>query len=112
VLTFFVGANSGQYQIGPQDPLRDERIAAFRLFLFCRPFIVRTVIAEAERIKNEFKLRRHMESIWYSFAESVPDDDQIIAIERRATELEPSHPGGLEDCRIRACQKICVWGIT
>lgn len=91
VLTFFLDANRGQYEVTAQDPLREERIAAFRLFLYCRPFIVRTVTAEAERIKNDPKLKEHMEFIWYSFAECVPDDDQIAAIERRASELEPFH---------------------
>ena len=107
VLTFFLDANRGQYAASPDDPLRDERIAAFRLFLFCRPFIVRTVTAEAGRIKNVPKLKEHMAFIWGSFAECVPDDDQIQLIEARARSLEPHHPGQMDDCRILAETESC-----
>jgi hypothetical protein len=107
VLTFFLDANRGEYELSAQDPLREERITAYRLFLHCRPFIVRTVTAEAERIKNDAKLKEHMSFIWNQFAECVPDDAQIAAIERRASELEPHHPGGLNDCRIVAEVENC-----
>src|SRR3989338_166442 len=93
VLTFFLDANRGQYSVAARDPLREQQIAAFRLFLFCRPFIVRTVTAEAERIKDDPKLREHMNFIWYSFAECIPDEDQIVASEQRALDLEHYHPG-------------------
>jgi hypothetical protein len=107
VLTFFLDANRGAYAAAPGDPLRDERIAAFRLFLFCRPFIVRTVTAEAARIGNDPKLREHMAFIGTNFAECVPDDDQIEAIEQRARELDPHHPGQTDDCRILAETENC-----
>jgi len=77
------------------------------LFLFCRPFIVRTVTAEAERITNDSKLREHMNFIWYSFAECVPDDAQVRAIEERAAFLEQNHTGELNDCRILAEVEAC-----
>jgi hypothetical protein len=87
--------------------LADQRVAAFRLFLFCRPFIVRTVSAEAARIQNDAKLKEHMAFIWSSFAECVPDDDQIRTIERRAQGLVPFHPGEIDDCRILAEVEVC-----
>jgi hypothetical protein len=107
VLTFFLDANRRQHGVTAEDPLREQRIAGFLPFLFCRPFIVRTVTAEAERIKDDPKLREHMESIWYSFAECVPNDPQIITIERRASDLERFHPGEFSDCRILAEVEMC-----
>jgi len=107
VLTFFLDANRGQYELVSGDPLRPQRIAAYRLFLFCRPFIVRTVASEAERITNDDKLREHMQFISYQFGECIPDEAQVRAIERRASELEPFHPGKLNDCRILAEVELC-----
>ena len=77
VLTFFLDANRGEYQFSPHDSVGEERKAAYRLFLFCRPVIVPTVTAEAEQIKGDTKLRKHMEFIWYQFAECQPDDLQV-----------------------------------
>jgi hypothetical protein len=107
VLTFFLDANRGEYTVAPSDPLREERIAAFRLFLYCRPFIVRTVATEAGRIRNGPKLKEHMASVGTNFAECLPDDDQIEAIERRARSLEPHHRGQMDDCRIVAETELC-----
>ena len=53
ILTYFLDANRGHYCLTPGDPLEQQRIAAMRLFLYCRPVIVPTV--KAERTASETK---------------------------------------------------------
>ena len=91
VLTYFLDANRGNYALTPNDPLAPQRVAAMRLFLYCRPFIMPTVKAEAERIRNPEKLEEHMRSIGLSFGEFVPDERQEASIKRRAGELQHQH---------------------
>jgi hypothetical protein len=102
VLTYFLDANRGNYALTPNDPLAPQRVAAMRLFLYCRPFIMPTVKAEAERIRNPEKLEEHMRSIGLSFGEFVPDERQEASIKRRAGELQHQHPKGLNDYLILA----------
>jgi hypothetical protein len=101
-LTYFLDGNRGQYTPVPGDPFWDQRVAAVRLFLYCKAVIMPTVRAEAERISNPAKLDEHMRFINYSFGEFIPDERQKNSIERRAQELSPHHPKGLNDCRIVA----------
>lgn len=102
VLTYFLEGNKGEYSRPPTDPIAEQRIAAVRLFLYCRPFIVPTVRAEAAAILNPDKRDEHVRFIGVNFGETNPDDFQDLAIARRATELLPHHPKGANDCRILA----------
>jgi predicted nucleic acid-binding protein len=102
ILTYFLDGNRGDYSLAPDDPLRDQRVAAVRLFLFCKPVIVPTVRAEASRIVNPTKAEEHMRFIENQFAEFNPDEQQAASIERRADELLRHHPKGTNDCRILA----------
>ena len=102
VFTFFLEASSGDYHAPARDPLRDQRIAAFRLFLYAQPVILPTVTREAEGIRQQDHLRRHLDSIAFQFNEFLPDEKWMVLIERRARELERFHPGKLNDCQIVA----------
>ena len=111
VLIFAIEASGGDYQFSSHNCIRDEGIAAFRLCLYSRPFIVRTVMAETERvIENDAKLRAHRSSLLPMLAQCPPDDDQIWEIEKRAAELERFHAGQIHDCRILAEVEVC--GVT
>ena len=101
-LTYFLDGNRGQYPPVPGDPLWDQRVAAVRLFLYCRAVIMPTVRTEAERISNPAKLDEHIRFINYTFGEFIPDDRQKQSIKRRTVELLPHHPNGENDCRILA----------
>jgi hypothetical protein len=101
-LTYFLDGNRGQYSPIPGDPVWDQRVAAVRLFLYCRPVIMPTVKAEASRILNPAKLDEHVRFINSSFGEFVPDERQEKSIERRTQELSSHHPKGLNDCQILA----------
>jgi hypothetical protein len=46
-LTYFLEGNRGSYRLVPNDRIADQRIAAVRLFMWCKPVIVPTVRAEA-----------------------------------------------------------------
>jgi hypothetical protein len=102
VLTFFLDANRGAYEVRPDDPFTEQRIAAFRLFLYCKVVIVPAVTTEAQAIRDAGKQEEHLRLIATNFVEFNPDDCQERAIERRAVELLPHHPRGAEDCRILA----------
>ena len=124
-LILFIDASRGGCQFSSHACVREAANATFRLFLYCRPFIVRTVMAEAERIiKEDANLRLHMLSISSMLAECRPDDGQILKIERRAAELARFHVGQMDefiqvgererrhvaemnDCRILAEVEMC-----
>jgi predicted nucleic acid-binding protein len=91
ILTYFLDGNKGNYSLTPNDSLAVQRIAAVRLFFYCRAVIVPTVKAE-----------EHRRFIDCQFAEFIPDDSQRASIESRADELLPYHRTGLDDCRILA----------
>src|SRR5437016_4515922 len=101
VLTYFLDGNRGSYALSPNGALATQRIASVRLFLYCQSFIVPTVRLEAERIRKPARLDEHIQSINYTFAEVIPDDEQEAAIQRRAHELL-SHHNDLDDCRVLA----------
>ncbi len=102
VLTYFLEGNNGNYKLGPDDPLADQRIAAVRLFLYGKPVIVPTVRAEAKRIPNQAGLEEHLRFIDYSFGEFNSDEQQEASIQRRADDLLPRHSKGADDCRVLA----------
>jgi hypothetical protein len=101
-LTYFLDGNRGTYRLSPDDPIADQRVAAVRLFLYCKTVIVPTVTAEALRIGDEEKRQEHLSFINNQFAEFVPDGRQMESIERRTKELLPHHRNGENDCRILA----------
>ena len=101
VLSAFLLANNGIVAERVGDPLAPERIAAFRLFLYCQPHILPSVTAEAGLIRDDTKLDEHLRFIWSTFAEFVPDEEQEQAIGQRAKELNEFHSGSL-DCRLIA----------
>jgi hypothetical protein len=101
VLTFFLDANRGEYQ-RDSVVLTEERVAAFRLFLYCKPVIVPSVTREAEGIREEARRGEHLGFVASQFGELNPDDEQERRIERRAAELLLHHPKGPDDCRILA----------
>ena len=110
-LILFIDASRGGCQFSSHACVREAANATFRLFLYCRPFIVRTVMAETERvIENDAKLRAHRSSLLPMLAQCPPDDDQIWEIEKRAAELERFHAGQIHDCRILAEVEVC--GVT
>jgi hypothetical protein len=101
VLTFFLDANRGAYRDG-SSALTDQRIAAYRLFLYCKPLIVPSVAREAEVIRQAGRREEHLRLIAAQFGEFLPDELQKRSIERRAAELLPHHLKGADDCRILA----------
>jgi hypothetical protein len=105
VLSALLLANKGQSAVTHNDPLEGERIATFRLFLYCTPFIPPSVTAEAGLIPDGVKLEEHLRFIAGSFGEIVPDDDQLELIGDRAAELLRFHNGEL-DCRIVAESEV------
>jgi hypothetical protein len=102
ILTFFLDANRGAFRLAPDERLANERIAAFRLFLYCRPVIVPSVTDEATAISVAAKQEEQLRFIANNFMEFVPDDTQEWAIEARVAELLPHHPNGEPDCRVLA----------
>lgn len=76
VLSAFLLANNGRFAMALGDLLADERIATYRLFLHCRPFILPSVTAEAGLIPDGIKLEEHLRFITGTFAEIIPDDYQ------------------------------------
>jgi hypothetical protein len=102
ILTYFLDGNKGNYSLTCNDSLAPQRIAAVRLFVYGKPVIVPTVKAEASCILNPAKCEEHIRFIDCQFAEFVPDDRQQASIKRRADELLPHHPTGLDDCLILA----------
>ena len=105
VLSAFLLANNGKVAQYAGDPLAQERLATYRLFLHCRPFILPSVTVEAGVIPDGVKLEEHLRFIAYSFAEVIPDEYQDQVIARRAAELLKFHNGDL-DCRIVAEAEI------
>lgn len=101
VLSAFLLANNGKVAQYHGDPLTQERLATYRLFLHCRPFILPSVTVEAGLIPNGVKLEEHLRFIAYSFAEVIPAEYQKQLIARRAAELGKFHNGQL-DCEIVA----------
>lgn len=102
VLTFFLDANRGKLQPQLGSPVGDQQIAAFRLFLYCKPVIVPAVTQEAEAIRDAAKRDEHLRFVYGNFIEFIPDEQQERAIDRRVTELLPFHARGEKDCRILA----------
>ena len=107
ILTYFLDGNRGDYRLTPDDPIADQRIAAVRLFLYCRTFIVPAVRSEALRIGSPEKREEHIRFIDSQFAEFNPDWRQLKSIERRTSELLPHHRNGEKDCRILAETEEC-----
>ncbi len=105
VLSAFLLANNGKVTQCEGDPLAQERLATYRLFLHCRPFILPSVTVEAGLIPDGVKLEEHLRFIAYSFAEVIPDEYQEQLIAGRAAELRKWHNGEL-DCRIVAEAEI------
>jgi hypothetical protein len=82
VLTYFLQGNKGDYSLGPDDSVAVQRIAAVRLFLYCRPVIVPRVTAEASAIPDPIKVAEHLRAIELQFIEFTPDQWQRSAIDR------------------------------
>ena len=101
VLSAFLLANRGEFANGQNDPLADERVATYRLFLHCCPFILPSVTVEAGVIPDGAKLEEHLRFIGFNFGEIILDDLQEQVVERRVTELQAFHSGPL-DCKIVA----------
>ena len=101
VLSAFLLANSGKVAQYAGDPLVQERLATYRLFLHCKSFILPSVTVEAGLIPDGVKLGEHLRFIAYTFAEVVPDEYQEQLIVARAAKLRAFHNGEL-DCRIVA----------
>lgn len=105
VLSAFLLANNGKVAQYEGDPLAQERLATYRLFLHCKPFILLSVTVEAGLIPDGVKLKEHLRFIAYSFAEVIPDECQEQLIAGRAAELRKFHHGEL-NCRIVAEAEI------
>ena len=101
VLSAFLLANNGQVARDRGDPLAQERMATYRLFLHGNPCILPSVTAEAGLIPDGMKLEEHLRFIAYSFNEMIPDDDQAQLIAKRVEALNKFHNGEM-DCRIVA----------
>jgi hypothetical protein len=101
VLSAFLLANNGKVAEYEGDPLAPQRLSTYRLFLYCRPFILPSVTVETRLIPDDTKLEEHLRFIWYTFAAIIPDSEQKQLIQRRAEELRRFHSGEL-DCRIVA----------
>lgn len=101
VLTAFLLANNGKPAEHEADPLAPERLATYRLFLYCRPFVLPSVTVEAGLIPDGAKLEEHLRFIAFTFAELNPDDYQQERIKERAAALKKFHSGDL-DCQIVA----------
>ena len=101
VLTAFLLANNGKPAERETDPLAPERLATYRLFLYCRPFVLPSVTVEAGLIPDGAKLEEHLRFIAFTFAELNPDDYQQERIKERAAALKKFHSGDL-DCQIVA----------
>ena len=114
VLTYFLDANRGRHSRAPDDALADQRIAAFRLFLYCTlvPCIMPTVKGEALAHSDPDELDEHQRFIYNNFGRFTPDASQQASIERRFAELRPHHKGE-GDCRIvaevEAHDRILTW---
>ena len=60
VLSAFLLGNNGQVARDRGDPLAQERMATYRLFLHCNPCILPSVTAEAGLIPDGMKLEEHL----------------------------------------------------
>jgi hypothetical protein len=109
VLTYFLEGNNGQYSLGPNDRIGDQRIAAVRLYMHGQvpPFIVRTVRAEALRISNPTRLEEHERFIDCQFGECPTDVLQEASIKLRVAELLLHHSKGESACLILAEVEEC-----
>lgn len=101
-LTYFLDGNRGSYRLALDDAISEQRIAAVRLFMYCKAMIMPTVKAEALRIGDAAKRDEHIRFIDFQFGEFIPDEGQKESILRRTNELLPHHPDGENDCRILA----------
>ena len=84
----------------PTDDLAEQRIALFRIFLYCNGglFISPTVRTEYQRIRSKERADFHEE--WTTL---FPETQPVYAarIEVRVTELQAYHPDA-DDCRVLA----------
>ncbi len=102
ILTYFLQAASGLYDPArdPDDNLRPERLAAYRLFLYGASLVVvPTVTSEAEKIPKEDARREHLNWIYYQLIAMLPewlDEHEVTARQLRYEQL---HPNGKMDCR-------------
>jgi len=114
VLTAFLLANNGKLSEHDGDLLAVERLATYRLFLYCSPSILPSVTVEAGLIPEGVKLEEHLRFIAYTFWQVILDQHQKELVEQRAEELKQYHSGAL-DCRIVAepkserCQRSSRW---
>jgi hypothetical protein len=99
VLSAFIRANNGDLDGDPAAV--EERIAAYRLFLYAKPVIMPSVSTEANAIRDHAKHMEHWRFIAGHFDELLPDPWDRRAIEARAADLKQHHPGEA-DCRILA----------
>lgn len=107
VITYFLRANQDGY-----DPATDsdaalavQRVAAFRLFLYCdNPIVLPTVAEEVESIPNAATRREHLVWTRYHLHEILPTWLNNERLSYRTAELAANHSGinNVNDCRIVA----------
>jgi hypothetical protein len=102
VLSLFVDVSDGKYTAPATDPNRFDMLAAFWLFLFCDASVLPVVSGETQAIRDQERLTAHLRAIGVNFGEASFYDHQLSDIQRRASELLPLHPKGVNDCLLVA----------
>ena len=83
VLTAFLLANNGNLSAHDEDPLAVQRLATYRLFLYCSPCILPSVTVEAGLIPEGIKLQEHLRFIAQTFWQVILDQNQTQLVEQR-----------------------------
>jgi hypothetical protein len=103
VLSYLAEAMSGYYDpvLDPDDLLRAERVAAFRLFLWASVGVGETAVKQATRTKDAAWRARLDRLVMIHLPEYRVPDVGARYVDARTTELSRIH-GDVEDCRIVA----------
>ena len=108
VITYFLDANQTGYDpnVDPDASLAEQRVAAFRLFLYCKtdPVVLPTIGKEVESIRDAQRRREHTRWTHYHWHEVLANSLNADRVNARAQELSDWHSGvsNANDCRIIA----------
>lgn len=102
-LTYLVEAIEPGYDPAADPALAAERVAMVRSYVYggVRFWVMPTVEAEYNRIRNPDRHLRHQRAAWI-LLHDAPIRAPAGAIDTRASELRPFHAAGANDCRIVA----------
>ncbi len=103
ILSYLAEAMAGDYdpKRDPDVKLREERVAAFRLFLWCRVGVGKTAVEQAMRTLDAGHRRRLQQLVMVQLPELQVPDEALGWADSRTRVLTAFHSDS-EDCRILA----------